>query len=325
MKEDLGLTVVAFGLVTMFFPPRGLAAGAPTNGSKADAAAFRALTFKRRSMGLALVGWGAIWFVIAVFVVLPAFNPVGEYAYTDRLAGLITFFSPPEKWFTVLMIVTTTGLIGLRSPIAMMVVPTLLWRFAGDVPSYWGIRWHYNAILMPIVFTALLDGVAGRPPERLLTVRGVWGLRMRRFLLSRFRGQRVWRCLPLILAAAATLSLGSSMSLLRLTRPLSYEVSDRWDGAQAIVAAIPEGASVESDPVLMALLVPRAEVYWFKNDNPAPDFVVRDSNTPTWGWDGPPPDMGVWATQRHGVPYEVLLDVDGFQLAGRTDKSTTPG
>lgn len=283
VKEDLGLTVLVFGLVMAWSRPRGLAGSPPDKQQR-----------EQRVLGLGLAAWGLVWFILATFVILPAFNPGGEYAYTDRLAGLLNFFVPAEKWLTALMVVTTMGLVGLRSPLALLVLPTLVWRFVGDAPAYWGHRWHYSAVLMPVAFAALLDGIAGWASARL-------------------------RWLLLLLAAAPTLALGSSMPLARLTHPELYQRNARWEAAMTIVDAIPPGATVESDPVLMALLVPHAEVYWFKNDNPAPDFVVRDAGTPTWGPEGPPPDVAVWATQRHGIPYEVVLDVGGFQLAARTE------
>ncbi len=52
-----------------------------------------------------------------------------------------------------------TGLLALRSPVVLLVLPTLAWRFAGSVPFYWGHEYHYSAILMPILFFALVDGV----------------------------------------------------------------------------------------------------------------------------------------------------------------------
>ncbi|NLH69260.1 MAG: DUF2079 domain-containing protein [Brooklawnia sp.] len=282
VKADLGLTVLVFGLVMAWRRPRGFMVEP------------LAVERMRRRLGFGLAIWGVVWFVLATYVILPAFNPGGEYAYSDRLAGLLQFFVPAEKWLTVVMLVTSTGLIGLRSPLVLLVLPTLIWRFIGDVPAYWGHRWHYSAVLMPVVFAALLDGMAGRPTLR-------------------------WRWLPPVLAAATTLALGPSMSLARLTDPQSYRGTERWEAAMAVVSMIPEGSTVESDPVLMAPLVPRAEVYAFQNDNPAPDFVVVDEGTPTWGPEGPPPDAAVWASQRHQVPYELLFDSAGFQLAGRVD------
>jgi len=282
VKEDLGLTVAVFGLVMAWRPPRGSGEGETS-----------ALQRERRLLGLGLVAWGAAWFVLATYVILPAFNPAGEYAYTDRLAGLLNFFVPAEKGLTLLMLVTSAGLVGLRSPLVLVTLPTLIWRFIGNVPAYWGHSWHYSAVLMPMVFAALLDGMEGQPVLR-----------------------RRW--LPPLLAAATTLALGPSMSLGRLAEPEFHQTNARWASVRAIVDLIPEGSTVEADPVLMAPLVRHAEVYAFQNQNPAPEFVAIDEGTPTWGPSGPPLDAAVWATERHGTPYQLVFHAGGFQLARST-------
>lgn len=273
VKEDLGLTVGALGLVLAF---QG-----------------------HRRAGAALAAWGLGWFALATFVILPALNPGGEYYYGHNLAGLASLFTPVEKWRTVLLVVTATGIVGLRSPLALLLLPTLAWRFSGAVPSYWGWHWHYSAVLMPIAFAALLDGVA--------RVRAV------------ATGPRWRRWLPLGVAAAGTLVLGASLPLAWLTNPAAHQRTWRWEPALAVVHAVPPGASVETDLTLMAPLVPRAEVFWVGNQNPPPDMVLRDAYSTAWGASGPPADVAAWASAVHGVPYEVVLDVGGFQLAARSD------
>ena len=56
------------------------------------------------------------------------------------------------------LLLAVAGVIGIRSPIMVLMVPTLLWRFAGNVPYYWGWEWHYSAILMPIAAIAFTGG-----------------------------------------------------------------------------------------------------------------------------------------------------------------------
>ncbi|SNU01089.1 hypothetical protein SAMN06298212_10691 [Ruaniaceae bacterium KH17] len=81
--------------------------------------------------------------------------------------------------------------------------------------------------------------------------------------------------------------------------------------------AVPEGAVVETDLTLMARLVPQAEVYWMGNPtNPVPDYVVFDLESHVWH-DDPDPDGARWATERHGVEFETVLEADSFQVATR--------
>ncbi len=267
VKEDLGLTAAALGLLIAWRHPAA------------------------RRLGLGLAAWGILWTVLATAVILPALNPSDQYDYTSRLTGLLTPFTPVEKWVTLAMLVATAGVVGLRSPLMLLMLPTLAWRFAGDVPYYWGWQWHYSAILMPIAFAALLDAV---PATRLR------------------------RNAALGVAVAVTLVLGTALPLTTLVRPASYDRTWRWDPAQRVIAAIPEGATVDADLTLLAYLAPTTTVYWVGNANPVPQFVVVDGYSPWWGGH-PPDDVAAWASARFGVPFELVLDDGEFWVARRAD------
>ncbi|MDN5559635.1 MAG: DUF2079 domain-containing protein [Ruaniaceae bacterium] len=133
VKEDLGITVAAFGVILALRTPR------------------------RARLGWGLATWGLAWTALATLVILPALNPESAYDYTDNVASLTGLFVPAEKWLTVALLLGTAGAIGLRSPLLALMLPTLAWRFAGSVEFYWDWRWHYSAVLMPIAVAALLD------------------------------------------------------------------------------------------------------------------------------------------------------------------------
>lgn len=292
VKEDLGLTVAVLGAVLAW---RG-----------------------QRAVGAALAGWGAAWFLLATFVILPAVNPGGSYAYAGNIGSLAAVLGPAEKWVTLLMLATTAGVVGLRSPLALLMLPTLAWRLGGDVPAYWGWQWHYSAVLMPVAFAAMLDAVRRAPRHARLSGRhGYPDGRIARRAGGQLR-RRMGRWLPPMLAAATTLALGAALPLAALLRPETYQRTWRWEPALAVVHAVPAGASVESDLTLLAHLVPRAEVYFVGNENPPPEFVLVDEYSPVW-LQGAPPDAAAWAAERHGVPYELVLEVGGFQLAQRLE------
>ena len=92
--------------------------------------------------------------------------------------------------------------------------------------------------------------------------------------------------------------------------------SPRWDAAQQVIDTIPEGASVETDLTLLAYLVPKADVSWVGTSHDARDYVVIDSRSTAWGG-RPPQDAAQWAAQSRHAAYELVLDVDGFQVARR--------
>jgi uncharacterized membrane protein len=148
VKEDLGLTVAAIAVVvairTWHRHPRAVPAALGT-------AAFAVLAC-----------------ALVISVVIPAFNTGGDYAYWTKLgeedsggpAGLV-LSGTEEKVRTLLWIlVPTTGLLALRSPLLIVLVPTLAWRFVSAEPHYWSTDWHYSAVLMPVTALALADAVA---------------------------------------------------------------------------------------------------------------------------------------------------------------------
>ncbi|MFC5931403.1 DUF2079 domain-containing protein [Cryobacterium melibiosiphilum] len=236
VKEDLGLTVFALGLVL----------------------AWRS----RRPGGLWLAVWGLSWFALASFVVLPALNPGGRWAYTSSmdLGGLLAdplAVFQPEKNVTVLFLLLASGLVALRSPLALVLLPTLAWRFLSDNHGYWGPGWQYSAVLMPILFCAALDGIArlGHSP----------------LPLSR-RYSRVVVGVIVVVAAALT----PQLPLARLASPATEFNTERAADAGGALAVIPDGALVESDIGLMNYLVERTTVYWLGNENPVPDYLVVD-------------------------------------------------
>lgn len=157
VKEDLGLTVFVAGL---------------------------AMAWRRRGHGrpgvlcsLAYALFGIVAFVVTVKVLLPAVNPAGTWAYSldgsATGAGTSTggataarslpsvwgiLADPPVKLVTLLVAAAGAGLAGMSSPWFALAAPTLAWRFAGSVDTYyvWD-SWHYNAVLVPIAACALLD------------------------------------------------------------------------------------------------------------------------------------------------------------------------
>lgn len=140
VKEDLGLTLMALA-VALF-----LRAG-PARRER-----------RLQVLSGAMAGWGALWFILAIKVILPALNPHGTWDYTDNLSLAEQLTQGWEaKSFSLVLLLLACGIIGLRSPIMLAVVPTLAWRFLGNVEYYWGPTMHYSAVLIPICLAALID------------------------------------------------------------------------------------------------------------------------------------------------------------------------
>ena len=284
VKEDMGLTVFAFGLVLAWrFRSRYLA-------------------------GLGLAVWGLAWVVLSVGVILPALNTGGAYDYSDRIdvAALlanpvdtvITMVTVVEKYQTLWLLLLAGGFLFLRSPLAWVLLPTLMWRFAAGNESYWGPDWHYNAVLMPILFAALIDAI--------LVAR-----RSRRGWLRSYSAAVV----PVVTVVALMLLPGQPLGA--LAKPETFQQSPRWDAAHRMMDEIPAGATVESGVVLMPYLVPETEVYWIGNENPAPEYLVVDAEDWSWGPTRPASAEQHAEETYPGENYTLIFNEAGYQLVKR--------
>lgn len=291
VKEDMGLTVAGFGVVLWFWGER------------------------RRAWQMVAAGLGGM--ALTLLVLIPIFNPWNRYDYwgklgeegaaagPDGLAGLVdsvwrivtNLFVPDVKIETLALIVVVTAFAALRSPLLIMIVPTMLWRFAGSTEYYWGSTWHYSLILMPMVFAATIDGV------RLL----------RRS--PRTSARRYARAVPALTVVVAAL-LVPRFPFADLADPGTYERPPHVASGERALASIPAGASVASDLGLLVHLTREHTVYWIGTASPVtPEYVAIRTRG---GWGGnPPDDVAQYAVSRFGGVYEVAFDEGGYQVARR--------
>ena len=280
VKEDLGITVAAVGLVLVIRGSRRLGAG--------------------------LIVGGVAAFLITTRLILPALNPDGVWDYADdSILSLLTtdpggavnvlLAGAGEKALLVLAVFAITGFLALRSPIALLTLPTFAWRLSSDVPFHWDLHWHYSAVLMPVVFLAAVDALR---------------------LLPALRRWARWVTAGLL---AISLAVSTNFPLADLVEPRTYAPSVHDGGARAALAMVPDDAVVATDITLLAYLAPRAQVYWVGNEgNPVPDFVVVNRNSGVYG-DDPPEDVVAYAEEKFpAAEFTQVLDEQGFAVAERT-------
>ena len=293
VKEDLGLTVAVFGCVLAWMHrdrdreaalPQRIPYGPPT----LTRSYVRSLPRAVHPAGVGLAVWGLTWFVLATFVIVPALSPQGGYEYANHFGSLTGLFAPADKWVTLAMFVAFMGVTGVKSPLAYVLVPTLAWRMAGGVEHYWGWQWHYNSILMPIAFGALLHVLPDiRAGARRLAALGA--------------------------CALSTAWLGASLPVAALASGADDDASFAHSARQA-VAAVPHGASVAADLDLLAPLVPHASVQWVHGDTRrAPQCVaVRvEGQWSPWAREG----LATWASstwRQSSTP--VMVDSGGGRV-----------
>jgi len=286
VKEDQGLTVAAIGGYIAWQGGR-----------------------ERRNVrwwGLGLALTGLVGTAVEVLVLIPAMNQHGGFDYLDQLPGggtgaatgggllhaLLHVGWPPVKWLLLLLLAAPTG---LRSPLALLCLPTLAWRLLSDNPHYWGVSYHYSAVLMPLVFAAMIDGL-DRAPAR-----------------SGRRGLAVGA-----LVTAVTIPL---YPLHEVVMPAAWSTSPRVAEARRLLARIPDGATVAASNHLSAQLTHRDTVSLVcQPQGPTltrPQWVVADLTDPSVKVPCAIADTGQLLTEYRNAGYQQVVDQDGFVLLKR--------
>ncbi|WP_327268513.1 DUF2079 domain-containing protein [Streptomyces sp. NBC_01218] len=287
VKEDLGLTVAAVGLVLFVLGQR-----------------FR---------GTLLAVTGCCAFVLTVFVLIPAASSAGGYDYWKKidtdgrqhvstLDAALGAFGSPVKIEMLVFLFGITAFMALRSPLVLLVLPTLGWRLLSQDENHWGMVWHYSAVLMPMVFLAMADGI-------------------RRSRTSR----RPWLVSFAHVAVPVTVGIAFAMTqhlpLRELLRPETYRADARTYAAREAMEAIPVGARVETDIALMAHLTADRTVYWIGGaPGTAPDIVAFSMDA---DWARSIQDPAVYATQLHPeATYRLKLRTGSYVVVERIPTTT---
>jgi uncharacterized membrane protein len=286
VKEDQGFTVAAIGLYLVI---SGLRANVPASAAGTrpdqDPAGQR-----RMQAGLFLLTWGFAWSFLAIAVIIPHFNPAHHYDYWSdggvlapgghvSVPGLAKQFfrAWPDKLQTTVMLLLPTAFIALRSPLALIAWPSLLLRFLSTNSSFWGTFWHYNATVMPILFVAAVAALAriqaAMDAEQPAGLPG-WGTGRRGRTRAVLAGARHYG-VAMMLAIAVALAFRFPVS--NLWNAQTYRISPHVASADAAMAKVPDGATVQTTLDLLAPLAARTDTFWIGNSgNPRTQYIVFD-------------------------------------------------
>ena len=253
VKEDLGLTVAAVGgLITW-------------------------LGSRRLGLATALAGLGGT--ALAVLWILPANTPEGTFsAWWDAHRGggatqglseqlervTVGLFEHEPKVVLLILLVAPTAMVALRSPLLLLVLPTLAWRLTSDNPLYWGTGFHYSAVLMPIVFVAFVDAL--------------------RRLADRQGESRISEAL--VISAVVTALLAPAYPLWTAVSPSTWQYDQRISDAHAVLDQIPDDVVVAASNRLVPQLADRTlvSVFGYAASRPNPEWIVVDQGGPTVNW-----------------------------------------
>ncbi len=332
VKEDMGVTAAAIGVIVWWrtrtepepqIPDAAVAAaeetdpagaavpavsrtaeaadGAPS-GAEAEDTAQEQLTDAVRygPWAVGLTAFGVAMSALAFGVIIPAFNSAGGYDYWNKLngngapmPGHIPFGTAIHTLLWILL--PTSGLLALRSPLLLAALPTLGWRFISHDDHYWGTDWHYSAVLMPVVVLALVDAA----------------------VLSRDSGRpwlRSYASGAPAAAAGAALALTLTLPLSSLSHSATYKVDTRTKDVERVLDTIPDGATVEANVGPISRLVNRTTVYWVGDTlGVLPQYIAIDNSS---GWAG---DPVTYAKQLHPTAtYAQVAGADGYVVLHRT-------
>ena len=359
VKEDMGITVAAIGLiifirtgwlstaVDILMPRLSEGTPAPMRARMQQLYSSWARTPAVAESTMVII-WGVFWSAVAIYVILPYFNSGGNFDYADKVnfsaalgdpfGSVLQMLGNNTKLATLGLLLMTGALLWVISPLAAIVLPTLAWRLLSTMESYWASTWHYSLVLMPVVFLALLDAVlrvrygvvpaaipvrsAARAADSASTQDAGVPTKPGR-LTALARRMPVWAlpAVALLLAASPIFVAGSQQPLASLGNAqfTASALTTTDQMKQDAVQKVPEGVTVASDLSILTQLIPGRTVYWIGHTGePAPDYVVIDRKSNSWGGN-PPTNAAQYAADRYGHSYAKYATVGTIDIVRRVD------
>ena len=339
VKEDQGFTVAAIGILMIIITRWQAAPGRATAGPDGSRSDGQARASARTAIigGPLLIVWGIAWSVLAITVIIPHFSAAHQYQYWSdggalsprghlSAAGIVRqfFTSWPVKLQTTLLLLLPTVLIALWSPLALAALPSIMLRFLGTSPNFWGTQWHYNATVMPILFLAAVDAIGRIRARRSLPAATAATAATETGVAAGQRGSWYAALLTEIDRHGAAAMLAVAAALIfqfpigTLLTPATYRISPHVADANAAMAKVPDGATVTTTLDLLAPLAARTDTFWIGNSgNPATEYIVFDGTDS--GYSPEPASVPAFVASQHpGITYNVIYDTGGVYVFRRS-------
>lgn len=306
VKEDIAL--LAPIIVTMALAPR---------------------VFPNRRSGritLVLAGCltGAGIMTLLVKVVIPALNNQHQYLYwheggclsPNAGSGLGKLFTCVPQQFldgsgvkvhTVLLTLLPVVFVALRSPMALLAVPSIVLRFLNSEPNYWGTDYHYTAVPMTILFVAAIDGLLRMRAARENGTRREYRLPWLQSAMRTVGDAQIRHGAVAMLAVGVALT--QQFPLQDLWQASTWHPSARAKAIKAGERAVPDGVSVETTIDMLAPLAARDDALWIGDANDLDVPVYQAFDLGPGDWDGATTADG-YAIQRHPTYTWVQVYAD---------------
>lgn len=320
-KEQIGLSVALLGVYAIFFVKRPARSEAKSQDVSRLVRFFRARDWR---FGLLLIALGAAWSVIALGVIIPAFQPLGSSYYLNRygrLGGtfaevLLSPLTRPEVFWSTISGPKRLSYYGdLLLPLGFlpflgfeMLLPALpdiaLNTLSAFAPSR-TLDYHYAIIAAPFLVLAT-----------------AWGIDR----LSRWLGRKAAQLRQGVLIAASAFAL-IAMGAYQIDRYHTFApLSDRYAGTTSIeprdpagwqmAAQIPRDAVVSAQFNLLPHVSQRQRAHIFPRIEDA-QYVFLDTQGVFEPFQTRAEYLAAVDTLRADSTFEVISEQDGFVLFKR--------
>ncbi|MFQ6000037.1 MAG: DUF2079 domain-containing protein [Anaerolineae bacterium] len=281
---------------------------------------YALVTQRNWRVGLSAIALGLAWFIVAVYIVIPHYNPSGRspylaaYGYLGQgpLTMLRTMVMEPGVVLRNLLTREKVGYLGnLLAPVAflsllapqvlLLFAPTLAINLLSANPQFYTLeKFHYAAPLVPFVVLSAILGV------NYLVVHLPPRLGMKRQTL-------LYLVSALVLISTLLYHRGHGFTPLAAGFQIP-KVTPHHRLAKELMALIPEGATVSAQSRLNPHLSQRERIYMFPKVEDA-DYVFFDVSVDSWPIH--PNDQKAIFEGLIAQGFGVLAGEDGYLLLQR--------
>lgn len=238
---------------------------------------FLALHYKDYKRGIVISLLSGATFLLLIFIVIPHYFGSSYYylpsdgAGTFSLSSLVTkFVTPAMKLEVLLYTFLPTAFVSFLSPFHFILFfEEFAGRFLLDNPNWWGLGYHYNAILATLIVLSTIEGLR-RIPKRFYSMFSIY-----------------------FVVVSIVCFIYIQPDTIQIFKPSYWNVS-YGNVVREVVAQIPEDASVAAGNNIGAQIAGRNEIYFITNcldtestmrtdgklcHNKTPDYLVADLST----------------------------------------------